>query len=293
MRSIYVLAVSSLLVNLLTACSQTPAECNADQSISSVKKIVHDSLHDVAMPRSVVPQEADEMANALTFDVTLIRTISHSNQIGASQCAAKLKTALPESYRKMNQIQEQFAEYDIKYDVQLTDDKKSLVVSVENPLFIAKDLIDAAWTAFDEKRNQAKKTAPNQTQAAPTSPNQTTQVLAVTDLTKYVGKNPSEAIHSPQVNASLKALLGSDFVTFERNIDVSSGLEQVGNSYFASGNAANLGSIEEAAFAIDISSGRSYAAILREGKTVQLYGESTADKLPETLRQWVQKRIDG
>lgn len=48
--------------------------------------------------------------------------------------------------------------------------------------------------------------------------------------------------------------------------------------------------IEEAAFAVDKSTGKVYAALLREGKQLNIYGENSADKLPDPLRQWVAER---
>lgn len=276
-RTVKLAALSTLAAILLSACGEKIPDCSDEQTTHTAIGLIRDMLRDVARDKHSSPERAEEIAQVIPLEVTLIRTTGSNPQTNTRQCAAKLVATVPESFRQQLNSDKKTVDYDLEYKAQFTDDKKSLIVSVNDAHDIANDLHAPAWMEVTLRHEQSAKNPP-------------ASVSSTNELDNYVGKHPSDAMKSPALNAKLKQLLAVDFAHFERNIDVAGDMQQFGNIYFGSGNAAQLGTIEEAAFAVDKSTGKVYAALLREGKQLNIYGENSADKLPDPLRQWIAER---
>lgn len=274
-HSVKLAALSTLVAVLLSACGEKIPDCSDEQTTSTAIGLIRDSLREVAEEKRMAPEMVDKIPKAVPLEMTLIRTTGSNPQTNTRQCAAKLVTTLPESFRQQYALNQKTIDYDLEYTAQFTDDRKSLVVSINHANEIAADIFHPALVEVSSKYT-------------PTANSQATP--AGTELDNYVGKHPGDAMKSPALNAKLKQLLAADFAHFETNIDVAGDMQQFGNIYFGSGNAAHLGTIEEAAFAVDKSTGKVYAALLREGKQLNIYGENSADNLPDPLRQWVAER---
>lgn len=274
-RPVKLATLSTVAAILLSACGEKIPDCSDEQTTRTAIELIRGTLREVAQEKRLAPEMVEAIPKAIPLEMTLIRTTGNNQQTHTRQCAAKLVMTLPESFRQQYAINQKTIDYDLEYTAQFTDDKKALVVSINNANAIAADIFHPAMVEVSSKY-----TAPVSNQTA----------SRANELDSYVGKHPNDAIKSPALNAKLKQLLAADFAHFERNIDVAGDMQQIGNVYFGSGNAAQLGTIEEAAFAVDKSTGKVYAALLREGKRLNIYGENTADKLPDPLRQWVAER---
>ncbi len=108
----------------------------------------------------------------------------------------------------------------------------------------------------------------------------------VADLSKYVGKHPTEVFSELAVQQKFKALLENEYSRFFENLSVASALELKGNFYVGSGCASHSCTIEETAFAIDKETGEVFASILSDGKTIKSFGVSSEQSLPAPLYAW-------
>lgn len=106
------------------------------------------------------------------------------------------------------------------------------------------------------------------------------------DISRYVGKHPTELMSEPQISANLDRILGSNAKRFFDNIDVSAGLEDRGDYYFGAGCAPHNCSVYESAFAVNKKDLSVYAAVLEGGDKLSYFGASSAKNLPLPLSEW-------
>ncbi|WP_241120552.1 SHOCT domain-containing protein [Achromobacter xylosoxidans] len=141
--------------------------------------------------------------------------------------------------------------------------------------------------AMFAKEDSTKPSAPA-VQPVATSPAPTTQ-----DLSKYLGEHPNTMLNDPSVKEKFAALFGSDKAEHEHfmnNLSVAGGVKEQDGFYFGEGQADHLGGVEEAAFAINKSTGKVFAIILVEGKTIKWAGVKAEQDLPPPLLAWNKER---
>lgn len=116
---------------------------------------------------------------------------------------------------------------------------------------------------------------------------------AAQDLSKYLGEPPSAMLNDPSVKEKFTTLFGGDKAEHEHflnNLSVASGVKEQDGFYFGEGQADHLGGVEEAAFAINKSTGKVFAIILVEGKTIKWAGVKSEQDLPPPLLTWNKER---
>lgn len=130
-----------------------------------------------------------------------------------------------------------------------------------------------------------QETAPAQSAMAATP-----EAVAAVDpaLLAALGKHPSEAAAETAIHTLLERVLGPDLPLFEESLSVASDVTRVGNALFGSGCMPHQCTVTEGAYAIDLDSGRAFAALLSDGK-VRVYGGSVSE-LPSPLKKWHDER---
>lgn len=109
-------------------------------------------------------------------------------------------------------------------------------------------------------------------------------------FTGLIGTHPSNVIESAELKAAFVKLLGTSQKDFISRLDVASDTERKGEWMVGSGNAAHAGGTDEAAFAVNLNSGKVFAAMLVSGNNIKTFGADTATKLPPPLLAWYQER---
>jgi hypothetical protein len=112
-------------------------------------------------------------------------------------------------------------------------------------------------------------------------------------LEQYVGKIPDRQFYNlPAVHDPLLAVMDGHLDAFLKRFQVVQPIGKVGRDLVAEGCVRNECADEQAAFAIDLDSGRLAAANLRQGRYLDIYSKTTtayAD-LPPGLRHWISNR---
>ncbi|MBX7171182.1 MAG: hypothetical protein K1X72_09500 [Pyrinomonadaceae bacterium] len=106
------------------------------------------------------------------------------------------------------------------------------------------------------------------------------------NLTKYVNEYPDKLMKVTAVKTRLKTLLGKKYSIFDLSIAVQEPMTQVGDFILASGCMAHACTINEAAFAIDLTNKRIHAVIYEINKPAKYFNEDNA-ATPQVLLNWV------
>ena len=106
------------------------------------------------------------------------------------------------------------------------------------------------------------------------------------DLSRYLGKHPTEVLNDSIVQKKIKALVGNEYGRFFENLSVASDLELKGNFYMGSGCAPHNCGIEESAFIINKETGEVIVSILSDGKAIKSFGITSEQNLPAPLYVW-------
>lgn len=105
-------------------------------------------------------------------------------------------------------------------------------------------------------------------------------------LASLIGKHPGTIPESTELKTTFATLLGGAKKNFIDRLEVADVTEHEGNWVIGSGMASHLGGTDEAAFAIDINSGKAFATMLVDGKSIHYFGVSNLAELPPPLLEW-------
>lgn len=112
-------------------------------------------------------------------------------------------------------------------------------------------------------------------------------------LDKYVGKYPDKQFMAlPAVHDALARLMGDKLDAFIARFQVLTPIGRVSRDIVAAGCVKHNCAAEQAAFTIDLDSGRAAAASLTQGRYIDIYSKDTTryDDLPPGLRRWITSR---
>jgi hypothetical protein len=112
-------------------------------------------------------------------------------------------------------------------------------------------------------------------------------------LAQYVGKMPDQHFLAlPAVHQPLSTLMGDRLDAFLKRFQVVEPIDRVGRDIVAQGCVRGQCAAEQAAFAIDLDTGRGAAASLTQGRYMDIYSRNTTsyDDLPPGLRRWISSR---
>lgn len=101
---------------------------------------------------------------------------------------------------------------------------------------------------------------------------------------QLIGMHPVDAVKHASIQPRLRKLLGGHYKKFSQRIAVASGVEKVGDYLVGGGCMTHACSTEEAAFAVNILTGASFAVVLSKN-AIQSYGASPRG-LPAPLWDW-------
>ena len=110
------------------------------------------------------------------------------------------------------------------------------------------------------------------------------------DLSRYLGKHPTEVLNDSFVQKKTKALLGNEYGRFFENLSVASELELKGNFYMGSGCAPHNCGSDESAFVINKDTGEVIVSLLSDGKAIKSFGITSEQNLPAPLYVWYKER---
>lgn len=256
-RAVVVVAIAGFLC----ACAKEPPKCSDADTFALVKKIILDQLGG--------GEGLSEQEIADSMKIEFPRASALDEKIKKYSCEAKLTVG-------------GMVELPITYESQL-DDKNQHIVAVGG--IRRGDLISLQAGMMEGIR---KSRADHSTATQP--PGVAAAVVAksevLPDLSKYVGKHPTEVFNEPMVTQKFKSLLGAAYEHFIDSLSVGSDLEVKGDYYFGSGCAPHVCTIEEAAFVIHKTTGDVLATQLVEGKEISSFGVTSASNLPGPLRDW-------
>lgn len=238
-----------------------PPKCSDDDTFSLVRQII---LKQIGGGEGLSEKEIKD-----NIKIELPRASAFDEKIKKYSCDAKLVVG-------------GMYELPITYESQL-DDKSQHIVAVGG---IRRGDLIALQAGLIEgvKKSRAEKgelTKPSEAQ-----PTATARLEALPDLSKYLGKHPTEVFKEAMVMQKFKSLLGKDYDHFMDSLSVSSELQLKGDYYFGSGCAPHVCTIEEAAFVIHKVTGDVLATQLIAGKEIKSFGVSSAGNLPGLLRDW-------
>ena len=108
-----------------------------------------------------------------------------------------------------------------------------------------------------------------------------------TDLSTLVNKQPDQAFENPVLKTKFVALLGEKLKDFkDRLFGVAGPIWFDGHYYVGSGCIPHSCRSDDAIFSVDKESGHVVAAIVTDGKLIQIFGVSSASELPAPLQKW-------
>lgn len=245
----------------IAGCAKEAPKCSDEQTLNLAKELFAKQLTEFAAKLTGTQVDPKQAAEKLRFEYP--RASNFDEKIKKYACEA---TLVDSDGRQMA----------VKYTSQLNDQGEHLV--------FVPGLSETVGAALMQGIFAAPTAAPqDRTQPAPPAK------VVVPDLSKYLGQSPGSIFNEPFLDQQLKALLGNDQAEYDHfmaNLTVSSGIEEKGGFYFGEGIAPHLGSIEEAAFAIDKSTGKVFIAVLMEGKTIKWGGVKSDSDLPPPLLTW-------
>jgi hypothetical protein len=110
------------------------------------------------------------------------------------------------------------------------------------------------------------------------------------NIGELVGKSSWEVFNHPDAKRKLEILLGSTQKDFKDRLQTASMIRKDGPWIFGEGLAAHMGGEEEAAFAINLETGRTVAAMLTGGSKVRAFGADQKSDIPQALQTWINAR---
>lgn len=109
------------------------------------------------------------------------------------------------------------------------------------------------------------------------------------DIPQYADKtHPYELLANNKIiQSEVRKLLKKDFLDFTDTLSVVSVGEIKGSYYIGQGNAPHQGTTEHGILCIDLYNGEVYAAMLREGRKIILYGVKNREYIPQPMEEWI------
>jgi hypothetical protein len=109
------------------------------------------------------------------------------------------------------------------------------------------------------------------------------------DIPQYAGKmHPYDLlVNNKIVQSEVRKILKKDFLNFTDNISVASVGEVKDSYYIGQGNAPHQGTTENGILCIDLYNGEVYAAMLRKGEKIILYGLKNRESIPQPMAEWI------
>lgn len=105
-------------------------------------------------------------------------------------------------------------------------------------------------------------------------------------LTGIIGMYPYDVVRSKAFKNAFMQATGSKYEKFVENMNVASPVELQNGWVFGSGIAPHMGGSEEAIFAINLQSGKLYAALLEGDTHLTYFGFKTPADAPEPIKAW-------
>jgi len=260
----------------LSGCSKEPPKCSDPKTILLLRQIIVENLGSNFPAASL---NAKDLEDKLLIQNP--RASSYDEKVHKFSCEGTLIVPYKDSNTEYR--------VNIEYASQLDDNKKHLVI-LKN--MHEGDLRQISF-ALRQYRQMAAEGSAAERKAA--------EIKAALAAVKAEELNPSfsrKVWGSNGLNfkepfeQKFRTLLSTNYDKFHNNLSVFNDKEE-GNYYFGSGCAPHVCSIEEAAFAIDKSTGEVSAAILtegKEGKQIKIFGVNTAKELPPPLYNWYKER---
>jgi predicted small lipoprotein YifL len=288
--------VSMAVLFALAGCGSKTPSCSDPATIDLVKKIYQQSFD---KERSSASEERQKRIQYTAKDTTIsldsITTASADDAVGKKTCEAQLVVTVPDDavpqLADMKTILQ--ATYEpqgvsmsgnaikgrVTYAAQRTEDKGELLVSLIGHLPILSYFHDVALFRVRDK-------------GVPATPDTAARPSASkVNWSSFLGQSASVVLSDAVVSSQFKALLGDKYTVFQTNMEVAGELHaEDGNLIIGSGNAPHDGGTNEAIFAVNTATGKSYAVLFTDGKTFNAFGVASMRELPAPLLQWFQDK---
>ena len=117
-----------------------------------------------------------------------------------------------------------------------------------------------------------------------------TQNLQQQRLSEFEGKPADIALHNPTLKTKFAALLGASLKDFSHRLEMGALVKRQGDWLVAEGFAPHSGGSDEAAFAINVTTGMVFAIMWVDGQQIRLFGVEDTRMLPPPLLEWYRER---
>ncbi len=231
---------------LLSGCSHEPPKCSDAETVNFVTDLMMQQMR--VDLSGITEKEIKEHAY-----IELARASAYDETVKKYTCDAKFiagNLQLP-----------------ISYESQLDDDNKHIVslsgVSIS-------DLSRLAWSFMSEiKRDR-----------------DASNMLSNINPDEFVGKSPYDVVKSSALTQGFSKLLGGRFDDLTTRVLVASGVEKQGEWLVGEGGRPHMFTIEEAAFAVNVKTGKMYVVLLSNGESIEWFGAEKMSDMPDYLQKW-------
>lgn len=264
MRTSISIVAFAFATSLIVGCANEPPKCSDAATLSLAKKIVcKDRI--VAMLDDQCKTVSIQHARAASYDAAVKKLTCIGNLVIPVAGDAGVDAPM-------------------KYESQLDDQGRQVVSVYESSSDVENSLAAAVVRQMARRQVKEYEQRDREREKARTAANKAELPSNTASLASLAGQPPGETLRNPALKAKLLALLQNDFTELADNLVVASDTEIKDGYLFGSGCRPHVCTVSDGAYAVNIQTGATYAAIT-SGNSIKVYG-APANALPPPLRQW-------